>query len=403
MTKNGRLRRRRLILFGLLGSVGGGYAYLQQPKFGAPPDGEEMTLLRNSPHYRDGRFQNLIPTPVLAEDSNVVSALFSSLTTRGERLRPETPIPVLKTDLKALDRRADGVVWFGHFSCFVQLAGQRILIDPVFSTYAAPVPFANRAFDGTNVYSADDMPEIDCLLITHDHWDHLDHASVTALEPKTRRVVTPLGVGTYFEQWGYAREKIREADWFAAIETHADLRIHALPARHFSGRLLIRNRTQWAGFALETPQRRIFLSGDSGYGSHFAEIGRRLGGFDLAILDSGQYDRRWPYVHMAPEEAAHAAGELGAKALLPAHIGRFAIAKHPWDEPFKRIVAASEGKNFRLLTPMIGQPVMLDGPAQSFGPWWEEVDKKPGETQKMEKVSDARYLVQSTTNQGDPQ
>jgi L-ascorbate metabolism protein UlaG (beta-lactamase superfamily) len=334
-----------------------------------------MTFIENSPHYADGRFRNLLPTPILTEDSNVVSALFTSMTTRGERLRPSAPLPVWKTDLKSLDRHADLVVWFGHSSCFIQLAGKRLLIDPVFSTNAAPIPFANRAFDGTSVFSADDMPEIDCLLITHDHWDHLDYASVRKLEPKTRLVVTALGVGTYFRHWGYARGKIREADWFSVVKAEADLSIHALPARHFSGRMLIRDRTQWAGFALETPRRRIFFSGDSGYGPHFTEIGRRLCGFDLAVLDNGQYNQRWAHVHMTPEEAVRAAGDLRAKALLPAHVARFSLSKHPWDEPFQRISTASEDKAFRLLTPMIGQPVMLDGSAAPFGRWWEQVDK----------------------------
>jgi L-ascorbate metabolism protein UlaG (beta-lactamase superfamily) len=332
-----------------------------------------LALIERSPHYRDGRFQNLIPTPVLSEDDSVVSALFSSLTARGERLRPAAPLPARKTDLRALDRRLDLVVWFGHSSCFVQLAGKRLLIDPVFGDYAAPIPYVNRTFTGTDVYTAGDMPDIDCLLITHDHWDHLDHASALALEPKTRLAVTPLGVGTYLEQWGYAREKIREADWFEPIRVQADLTIHALPARHFSGRLLIRNRTQWAGFAVETPGRRVVFSGDSGYGPHFAEIGRRFGGFDLAVLDCGQYDRRWAYVHMTPEEAAQAAVDLRARALLPAHVGRFCLAKHPWDEPFERIAAASDGKTFRLATPAIGQPVPLDGSAWSFGRWWKTV------------------------------
>ena len=375
LTSEGGRRRRRLILLGLFGGATSIGACLQHPKFGAPPDGEELALIQSSLNYRDGRFQNLIPTPILAEDSNVVSALFSTLTTRGERLRPKAPLPVQKTDLKALDRRADALVWFGHSSCFLQLSGRRLLIDPVFGSYAAPVPFANRAFDGTSVFRADDLPDIDCLLITHDHWDHLDYASARDLERRTRRVVTPLGVGTYFERWGYAREKIREADWFSVVEACRDLRIHVLPARHFSGRLLIRNRTQWAGFAVETPGRRVFFSGDGGYGPHFAEIGRRLGGFDLAVLDSGQYDRRWAYVHMTREEAVRAAGDLRAKALLPAHIARFCLSRHAWDEPFRRISAASEGGAFRLLTPMIGQPVLLDDPADTFGPWWERVDE----------------------------
>jgi L-ascorbate metabolism protein UlaG (beta-lactamase superfamily) len=218
------------------------------------------------------------------------------------------------------------------------------------------------------------MPEIDHLLITHDHWDHLDYPSVTALEPKVRKVIAGLGVGAYFEQWGYAQEKIHEADWFAVLELERGFTIRVLPARHYSRRLLTRNKTLWTGYALETAKRRIFFSGDSGYGPHFPELGRTFDGFDLAVLDMGQYDDRWPYLHMTPEEAAQAAEALRAKALLPAHVGRFSIARHSWDEPFKRIAAASEGKKYRLLTPMIGEPVSLDDGNQRFSRWWESVE-----------------------------
>lgn len=372
---NAPLRQRRLLWMALLASaLVSACAYLQHPKFGAIPDKEEMATIMRSPNYADDQFQNRVPTRILAEDESVVSVLLSNLLGRGDRLVPDVPIPASKTDLKALDRNVDTVVWFGHSSYYVQLEGKRILIDPVFSDYAAPVPFANRAFNGTSVYTANDMPEIDYLLVTHDHWDHLDYDSVRALEPRTRHVIVPLGVGAYFERWGYARQKIREADWFSSEKQSPDLTIHVMPARHFSGRLLTGNKTLWAGFALETPKRRIFFSGDSGYGPHFAEIGRTFGGFDLAVLDSGQYDKRWASIHMFPEETARAAEDLGAKALLPGHIGRFSISRHAWDDPFKRIDVASKGRAFRLLTPTIGQPIELDRLPQAFDRWWESLE-----------------------------
>jgi L-ascorbate metabolism protein UlaG (beta-lactamase superfamily) len=217
------------------------------------------------------------------------------------------------------------------------------------------------------------MPEIDYLLITHDHWDHLDYPSVKALEPKVRNVISGLGVGAYFEYWGYAKEKIREADWFAVLELDRGFTVHVLPARHYSSRLLTRNKTLWTGYVLETDERRVFFSGDSGYGPHIPEIGRNFDGFDLVALDMGQYDERWPHIHMSPEEAAQAAEELRAKTLLPAHVGKLGIARHPWDEPFKRITAASEGKKYRLLTPMIGEPISLENGNQRFSRWWESV------------------------------
>lgn len=269
----------------------------------------------------------------------------------------------------------DVVVWLGHSSYYVQLGGKKILIDPVFSISAAPIAYANDAFAGTTPYTAHDMPDVDYLLGTHDHWDHLDYPSAKALLPKVGQVIVGLGMGQYFEQWGYAPNRVREADWNSSFGELTELRVHVLPARHYSGRMLTRNKTLWVAFALETPQRKLFFSGDSGYGPHFREIGERFGGFDLVALDSGQYDKRWANIHMFPEQAAQAAEDLRTKALLPAHVGRFSIAAHDWDEPFKRIASAAAGKAYRLLTPGIGVPVRVGDESQSFSPWWTELGR----------------------------
>lgn len=347
--------------------------YLQMPKFGALPEGLRLERIKVSPNYVDGQFQNLVPAPQLIEGGSSAALLWEYLFTKKERLAPTDSIPSIKTNLMTLDKGKDIVIWLGHSSYFMQLGGKRILIDPVFSSYAAPVSFVNKAFQGTNQYTAEDMPEIDYLLISHDHWDHLDYPTITALKPKIKNVICGLGVGSYFEQWGFEEEIIHEADWFTALKFEDDLTIHVLPAHHFSGRLLSKNKTLWSGFALITPERRIFYSGDSGYGSHFKKIGEMLNGFDLVILENGQYDKSWPYIHMMPEEVAQAAEELQAKALLPGHSGKFAIANHPWDEPFKRITDASQSKSYRLLTPMIGEPVELENQQQVFSRWWERV------------------------------
>jgi L-ascorbate metabolism protein UlaG (beta-lactamase superfamily) len=353
-------------------SLGIGF-YLQQPKFGTLPEGSRLERIKSSPNYVDGQFQNLVPTPQRIEGSSSASLWWEYLFTKKERLTPIDSIPSIKTDLMNLDKSKDVVIWLGHSSYFMQLGGKRILIDPVFSSSAAPVSFANKAFEGTNQYTAEDMPEIDYLLISHDHWDHLDYPTITALKPKIKNVICGLGVGAYFEQWGFAKDLIHEADWFTTLELENDFIVHVLPARHYSGRMLTRNKTLWTGFALVTPQHQVFISGDSGYGPHFKQIGESLNGFDLVILDNGQYDKNWPYIHMTPEEAVQAAEDLKAKALLPAHVGKFAIANHPWDEPFERITEASKDKEFRLLTPMIGEPVELENQQQRFSPWWERV------------------------------
>lgn len=356
-------------------AVLGGWAYLQHPKFGAMPEGEHLAAISRSPNHDGVEFRNLEPSPVMtaSKKKGRLETFWDVFFVKRERLRPDSPLPVAKTDLKALPTDRDTVVWLGHSSYYVQFGGKRFLIDPVFSEAAAPVSFANKAFAGTSLYSAEDMPAIDHLLITHDHWDHLDHPGIVALRPKVAQVVTGLGVGAHLERWGYAKTTIREVDWWDAVKLADDLTLHAIPARHFSGRLFNRNKTLWLGFVLETPTRRILFSGDTGYGKHFAEIGSRLGPFDLAVLDIGQYDPDWQHVHMFPEEATQAAVDLRAAALLPGHIGRFSISRHAWDDPFKRIVAASEGKPYRLLTPTIGAPLDLADANQRFERWWETV------------------------------
>ncbi len=352
-------------------SVGGGVCALQ-PKIGPLPQGQRLERILASPNYVDGEFHNLLPTTTLTNGKGQLATMWDFLFVPKERLRPDHPLPMLKTNIKALAaKQGDALVWFGHSSLFLRLGGNSVLVDPVFSSFAAPFFFMNRAFAGDYPYASDDMPDIDCLLISHDHWDHLDHDTLMALRPRIKAVVCPLGVGTILEDWGFASELIHEADWNEEVRLAQGLTIHVLPARHFSGRWLTRNKTLWAGFLLETPGRKVFYSGDSGYGPHFADIGARFGPVDLAIMEAGQYDPSWKNIHMMPEEAAKGALDLRARALLPVHSGRFTISNHAWDDPYKRLATTSEGKAFRLLTPRIGEMADLGDQAQRFGAWWE--------------------------------
>lgn len=353
--------------------AGGVYVFLQAPLFGRLPEGGRLALIERSPHYANGAFRNEIATPLHTAGSTELSIWMDSFFGETGKPRPSSVLPSVKTDLKALDITQDLVVWLGHSSYFVQLAGKRILIDPVFSTNAAPIPLVNEAFAGTSLYSADDVPQIHLLLITHDHYDHLDYPTITALRSKVNRVVTGLGVGAHFEAWGYAKAQLTEGDWFESISIDRDLTVYVTPARHFSGRTFTRDKSLWVGYALVSAQRRIFFSGDSGYDSHFAEVGRRYGPFDWVALDTGQYDPRWANVHMNPEQAAQAAEDLRARAFTPGHVGKFSIAPHDWDDPFKRVTAASEGRDYALLTPVIGRAVFLDGRPQTFQHWWHSL------------------------------
>ena len=346
-------------------------AVLQHPTFGRLAHGARLTAIEASPNYRDGAFQNAIPTPTSTDGTPFLLALLRGrFEPRIPTIRPSEALPSVKTDLRSLPVEQDIIIWLGHSSYYVQLGGRRILIDPVLSGNAAPFAGMVKAFDGTSIYGIGDIPDIDYLLITHDHYDHLDHATVRDLVPKTRWAIAGLGIGAHLEHWGFPAAKIREGDWFDAFRLDPGLAVHVLPARHYSGRTLKRNQALWVGFALEAKGRRLYFSGDTGFGPHIAEIAKRFDSFDLSVLDAGQYNPRWAYIHMNPEEAAQAAEILRARALLPAHVGRFALARHSWDEPFERATAAAMGRNYRLLTPRIGEPVRL-GAEQQFDAWWK--------------------------------
>ncbi|MCL2700288.1 MAG: MBL fold metallo-hydrolase [Phycisphaerae bacterium] len=347
------------------------------PRFGKLPDGPRLERIKRSPNYdrEVGQFKNLEPTTMLtsAKKGNRFFTILKFLFGTMERPKPPAELPMAKIDFRGLDRNVDLVVWLGHSSCYLQLGGQRILIDPVFSDSAAPFARFNRDFNGPYPYSIDDVPDVDILLITHDHWDHLDYPTLRALRQRVKAVVCPLGVGSHLEYWGFDPAIIHEGDWHDTFRLATDVTVHVLPARHFSGRWLSRNKTLWASFMIETAGRRVFCSGDSGYGSHFAEIGERFGGVDLALMENGQYNMRWRHSHLLPEETVRAAVDVKARAVLPIHTGRFSLSDHPWDDPYVKLTAACGDNAFGLLTSTIGQVVYLDGREQHFTPWWESV------------------------------
>lgn len=347
--------------------------FLQQPQFGKAPTGARLERMKNSPNYKNGSFQNLENTPDLAEGVNMLSVIWSFLFDKTPRQVPIDSIPHVQTDIRTLDSQTDALVWFGHSSYFLQTEGKRLLIDPVFNGYASPVSFTTKSFPGTTSYHVEDLPTIDFLIITHDHWDHLDYPTIKKIASQVKQVVCPLGVGAHLEYWGYAPSKIIELDWHELADLEGGFTIRATPARHFSGRGLKRNGTLWTSFVLNTPLRRIFIGGDSGYGKHFADIGKQYGPFDLAILEDGQYNPAWIYIHMLPEQVLQAAQDLNAQKVLPVHHSKFSLAMHAWDDPLIRITKANKNTELLLWTPKIGEPVFLNDSAHVFTHWWEEV------------------------------
>ena len=359
---------------GLAAAAGGGiFCYVNRPEFGRLPSGERLKKILSSPHYFKNRFECLTPVEIMSDNVQDKESRFSAtwkfLFGDKTGLVPPMPVPTVKTDLNSLTAD-DCAIWMGHSTIYLQLAGRRILIDPVFSAYASPIFFVNRAFEGSNIYSAADFPAIDVLAITHDHWDHLDYPTIMQLKPKIKTVLCPLGVGEYFEQWGFDADKIIEDDWDAVIDFGRGLKAHILPSQHFSGRMLTRNPTEWCAFAFVTPARKIFCSGDGGYSTHFKDIGKKFGGFDLAFMENGQYNLAWHAIHLLPNETAQAAQDLRAEKIVPIHSGKFALARHMWNEPYIDLLAESAGKNYKLLTPRIGELIKFYG-EQNFQPWFE--------------------------------
>jgi L-ascorbate metabolism protein UlaG (beta-lactamase superfamily) len=338
-------------------------------QFGKAPAGARLERIKNSPNYKEGAFQNLNNTPALKEGTSYYTVFKEFFFGKSKRVQPSSVVPSEKTNLKALSPDEDVIVWFGHSSYFLQTGGKKILVDPVFSGNASPFSFTTKSFIGSDVYTPDDMPEIDFLFISHDHYDHLDYKTIKALKPKIKRIVTGLGVGAHLEHWGYEANKIAELDWNEQLNLGDGFAVTTAPGRHFSGRRFKRNGTLWSAFVLQTPDKKIFLGGDSGYDSHFATIGREHGPFDLVILENGQYNEYWRYIHMMPEEVVQAAVDLQAKKLFPVHWSKFALSLHDWDEPITRVVNEAKKKQMPLIHPMIGQAVSLNDTVP-HREWW---------------------------------
>lgn len=367
-------KRLLILLFSLLLLVLiVGFFYMKMDKFGLAPEGTRLASMQSSSHFKDGKFENLSVTPELTEGYSTWEVTWEFIFKTVPHRRPEDLIPSRKTNLLNIPRDSNILVWFGHSSYFIQIDGKRILVDPVFSGNASPVPGTNTSFNGTDVYTADEIPDIDYLFISHDHYDHLDYETLVRLRSRIGKVICGLGVGSHFESWGYQKEQIIEKDWFESVTLDSGFIAHITPARHFSGRGFTRNNTLWVSFVVESPSMKFYFGGDSGYDTHFAEIGKTFGPIDLAFLDNGQYDLKWKYIHTLPQEVLQAAADLNAKRLFPVHSSKFAMANHAWDDPLKKITELNQHSihPISLVTPYIGETVALRDSGQIFKQWWE--------------------------------
>lgn len=345
----------------ILAVVAVGMVIWLHPAFGRSPRGERLERISASKNYRNGQFYNIEKTPEITSDKGFLHALWDALFESPADKVPSSPIKAIKTDLRALPLTVNHLVWLGHSSYFMTLDGKRILVDPVLTSEFPVSLMMMKPFPGSDIYSPADIPPIDILIITHDHYDHLDYGTIRDIKDHVALVICPLGVGEHLGYWGVDKNKIRELDWYQ-MATSGPLKIECLPARHFSGRLFKRRNTLWASFMVTLPEgMTVYIGGDSGYGKHYQEIAKRYPTVDYAILENGQYNEDWRYIHTLPAQQDSVIRDLRAKNVLSVHNSKFALARHPWHEPIDKIrETASADTSFHLIDAPIGQPIIIN-------------------------------------------
>ena len=327
----------------------------------------------DSPQYAGGRFRNTHPRPVNSPTPDA-RTLWNFFFNKPADSEPRKALPVLPLSTAALDAAPERSLYrLGHSTLLMKLRGGWWLTDPVFSERASPLSFAGPKRLHAPPIALAELPPLRGVLLSHDHYDHLDHATIRALAPKVGIFLCTLGVGDRLAAWGVPADKIVQHDWWQGSEVDG-LRFTATPAQHFSGRgLRDGNRTLWASWVIEDLQGerplRVFFSGDGGYFDGFAEIGRRFGPFDLTLMETGAYDPHWPYVHMHPAQTIQAHKDLSGQWLLPIHNGTFNLAMHAWWDPFEQILSLGHQQGIAIATPMMGERLDLNTP-HAGTPWW---------------------------------
>lgn len=368
------LKRTMTVLLFLIGIlVISACFYLRTPQFGALPKGERLKLLKKSPNYKDGKFRNIAEKPAISDGYSLWGELYKMAFKNYPNREPKDILPSVKTDLKSIPSDSNILVWFGHSSFFLQMDRVKILVDPVFSGNASPLPWGVRAYEGSNIYTVDDMPQIDYMLLSHDHYDHLDYRTAKALQQKVKFVICGLGAGAHYERWGYRPQQILEKDWGDTTRVKSDFSIYTEQTHHDSGRGFKNGQSLWLSFFIQSPALNIYYSGDGGYNDRFRQIAGKYGNIDWAIMECGQYNKAWQSVHELPEEVVLATRELKAKNLLPVHHSKFTLSNHAWDDPLEQLSQLSGSKLYRLATPMIGETVKLNDSTQVFQQWWRNV------------------------------
>lgn len=356
---------KKALAISLAAAITGFFAFLRYyPAFGGlPASRDRKQYQRRNPYLKGNQFTY---PPKWA-----VQSLCKDIRISKKKTVPQTALPVLKPDFHA----ADGlrVTWFGHSSVLLRYNNTNILIDPIFSQRCFPLQWMGpKRFSHPGI-QPDDLPEIQLLLITHDHHDHLDPGTILAVDHKVQHYIVPLGVEKHLIRWGISPRKIHCLAWWEQLSLH-HIVIACTPTRHFSGRrMLDQNRTQWCSYVLKIGRKSVFISGDGGYGAHFAEIHKRYSDMDFGIMECGQYNRRWHFGHLYPDESVQAAIELGVKCVLPVHWGVFVLSDHGWDDSPERFVRAANKHGLSVATPRLCETFSPDDISSVQTRWWRDI------------------------------
>jgi L-ascorbate metabolism protein UlaG (beta-lactamase superfamily) len=317
------------------------------------------------------KYMNQIPTDVSFNPKDIIG-LMTDYFKMKTKLRPIKDLPIVLPNKD--NGSLESVTWFGHSASLLKIEGKKLLLDPMFGDASSPFPvFNSKRYSCAFSLEREDFKEIDAIIISHNHYDHLNYKSIMRLKDRAKHFYVPIGVARYLIKWGVSPNKISEHNWWDEI-TFDNIKLVCAPARHFSGRSMTdKDRSLWCSWLIIGQETKVFFSGDSGYAPHFKEIGNKYGPFDLTLMECGQYDTRWSAIHMLPEETVQAHIDVKGELLVPIHWGAFTLALHEWSDPIERVTKEANRLGVNISTPQIGEAIALQSREYPTSAWWREV------------------------------
>ncbi|MBG0962163.1 MBL fold metallo-hydrolase [Bacillus sp. SRB1LM] len=317
------------------------------------------------------KYINQIHTDVSFKPKDIIG-LMTDYFKMKTKLRPIKNLPIVLSDKN--NESLESVIWFGHSASLLKIEGKTLLLDPMFGDASSPFPlFNSKRYSGAFSLEREDLQEIDAIIISHNHYDHLNYKSIMQLKDRAKHFYVPTGVAQYLIKWGVSPSKISEHNWWDEI-TFDTIKLVCAPARHFSGRSMTdRDCSLWCSWLILGQETKVFFSGDSGYAPHFKEIGDKYGPFNLTLMECGQYDPRWSAIHMLPEETVQAHMDVKGELLLPIHWGAFTLALHEWSDPIERVTKEAKRLEVKITTPQIGESITLKSTDYPSSAWWREI------------------------------